>query len=301
MSIEKTEDRGDVVKDENEVTQGDQTGETVDQTDEQTQDAASTDVETQTDAEDAGSKDEPKIPKSRFDQAVGKARKAQEMAERKAQELEEQIKASKGKVDASKIEEEIDALEEDLEAARADGDKARAKQIRTEIRRRDQMLADARAEVKMNYATAVAIEQIRYDAAVAAMEAEHPELNEDSDEYDEDLAGEVIEFKTAFEKSGLSSTEALKKSLKAIYRGGPKPAAEKADEAGKKASDRKADAVTRGLATKKNQPNTTVKGGENSDRAGKLGTAKDVSKMSDKDFDKLSKEDLARLRGDHVS
>lgn len=244
------------------------------------------------------------IPKSRFDQAVNKARREAEAATKRADELEAKVRASEGKIDAAKVEEEIEALEDDLEKAIADGNAEAKKRIRSEIRAKSQSLADSRAQVLAAYSTAQAIEQVRYDALVGQMEAEHPELSPDNEDvYDQDVVDEITEFKEAFEAKGLSSSEALKKSLKAVFRGGTKPEAEKdetkKDEAKTKADERTAAAVKKGIETKGKQP-ADKKAGSDSDKAGKTGKPKDAEKLTDKDFDKLSKEELASMRGDSI-
>lgn len=259
-------------------------------------------------------KDEPKkdppIPKSRFDEAVGKARREMESAARraesaetKARELEERLAASQGQIDAKKVVEEVDELEDKLDQAKADGNKELAKSIRDQIREKQQSLADARAEVRAAHATAVAIEQIRYDAAVEKMETEHTELNPDHDDYDQSVVDELLEYKEAFEAKGLSSSDSLRKAIRAVYRDGKKetPAKDEAADKAAEAGDAKKEAaVAKALAARKDQPANTAKKGANSDAAGKSGTPKDITKISDKEFDKLDDDDLKRMRGDDL-
>lgn len=323
MTKEITEDRGDLVEQDDETLQGGQTDDTVDLKDEKAEAGSDGDKKVVADAEEKveadgkddadaeveedgedGEKDAKSkkiyIPKERFDSAVKKARLAEEAAVKRAEALETQLKAQQGKVDAEKIDKEIDELSDKLDDAVRDGVKEEAKRLRAEIRAKTQMLADARAEVKAQYATAMAVEQIRYNALVDRMEIEHPELNPDNeDTFDEELVAEVSELKTAFEKSGLSSSESLSKALKAVYRNGPKPADEKKVDAKDKADDRKADSVAKGLDTKKKQPpGPGIKAGASSDKAGKKEASLNVGRMSDKEFDKLPEDERKRARGD---
>lgn len=322
MSMEN-EDRGD----EFEVATGDDAGDTADQTNKEPEAKEPEGKEPEGDAkEPEGKEPEGKdkkilIPKDRFDQAVGKARAAEKAALEKAEKLEQELKASKGQIDAEKVEKDLDDLEEKLEKAIADGNTELKTKLRRDIRNLTQALSDAKAQAHAAYATAVAIEQVRYDAVVERMETEHPELNPDNEEgYDEDIVAEIMEYKTAFEAAGKSSTEALKKALKAVY-GSGKPTAEvtkggkpvkgdkgdeepeedkaaKAKKAEELATKRKEDAIKKALDTKEKQPADVKKAGMDSDKAGKAQGPKNVADMSDKDFDKLTDEEKAKLRGD---
>lgn len=311
---DKAEDRGDAIAD------GDESGDTLDpavKADEKDEvaekeatekEAAEKEAAEKVEAEEAAKAKaddkEPKIPKSRFDEAVRKARLEAESANKKAADLEARLRQSQGAVDAAKLEEEIDALEVELDGAKADGNVDKAKAIRAQIRARQQAISDARSDAKANYAVAVAVEQIRYDALVSRMEIEHPELNPElEDTYDKDQVEELLDLKGAFEAKGLGSAEALTKALRTVYRGGPKPAVKEEDAEAKIKADaaaaaRKAEAVKRGLDTKAKQPADGKKVGADSDKAGKGDPASDAAKMSEAAFAKLTPEELARARGD---
>lgn len=261
-------------------------------------------------------KEEPKIPKSRFDEGLAKARKEAEAATKRADDLEAQMKANQGVIDVEKIEERIDELEEELEKSRADGNAEKAAGIRRQIRALNRQVSDSAAAAHAARATAVAVEQIRYGALVDVMEQEHPELNPDkADTYDQEKVDELTEYKLAFEAAGLSSSDSLKKALKAVYPPGAKKEAakveeeddddeteeekaEKADKAAKLASERKEAAVKKALEEKKKQPADNKKAGLDSDKAGQKTKDKPVSKMTEKEWDELPDEDKKRLRGD---
>lgn len=244
------------------------------------------------------------IPKDRFDQGIAKARKEAEAEKNRADQAEARLRAQEGELKEDEVNAAIDVLEEELENAVKDGNTEAKARIRKEIRALSQQLTDSKAAVHAIRATAVAIEQVRYDAAVSLAEKEHPELDPDGDSYDEELVGELSEVTAAFVSRGLSSSESLKKALKVVYRGAKVPVVEKEDkeveetDVEKEAKQRKADAVERGLKAKGKQPADQSKTGLNSDKQGKKGDGIDVTKISDKDFDKLSPEDLKKLRGD---
>lgn len=241
------------------------------------------------------------IPKAVFDERIAKAR-AKEQAEReRADKAEATLKAQKGDVDADNIETQIDKLETDLEAAIADNNAEKKVHIRKEIRALNQQLADARAAVHAARATAIAVEQIRYDALINTMETEHPELNPDNEEaYDEDVVAEITDYKEAFEAKGLSSSEALKKALRAVFKPVAKVDKDEKEDVASVASKRKEAAVAAALAAKGKQPIDTKKSGLDSDKGGKSGTSADIAKMSQKEFDKLTPEELSKARGDTI-
>ena len=296
---------------------GDTPGETGDTKDEQGAVDQGEDAKKELGLDKDEKKEEPRIPKSRFDEGIAKARKEAVAATERADALEAQLKANQGIVDVEKLEASIDDLEDDLDKARADGNADKVAEIRRKIRGINRQISDSAAAAHAARATAVAVEQIRYGALVSQMEAEHPELNPDlEDQYDQEVVNELTEYKSAFEAAGLSSSDSLKKALRAVYGNGKKPAAvkdaedddgesdedkaAKAEKAAALASKRKEEAIAKALAEKKKQPADSKKTGLDSDKAGQKGKDKPVSKMSDKEWDDLSEDEKKRLRGDVI-
>jgi len=239
---------------------------------------------------------EPQIPKVRFDKAVGKARKEAEVASKRAEEAEAKLKSQQGDIDAGQIEGEIDDLYEKADQAQADGQKEVLKALRREIREKQQLLADARAEVKASYKAAQAIEQVRYDRVVEDMEKEHPELNPDNEDgYEEEAVADIMELTEAFVAKGEGSAVALKKAIRLFY----KNAKAESDPEDTTTEDRKEAAIKKALDTKAKQP-AEKKAGLDSDKGGKKGKITDPSKVSEKDWVTLSKEELAEMRGDSL-
>lgn len=242
------------------------------------------------------------IPKSRFDEAVKKEREAREAAESTAKELQAQLNANKVAIDTVKLEGEIEKLEDELDAAMADNQIEDKKRLRKEIRVRQEAISEARAEQRSRYATAVAVEQIRYDALLDRLEAAHPEINADHDNYNEQIAADVLDLKSAYEAKGLGSAEALRKAASFVFKEVAKAEKPKEDEKPKPdaeaAAKRKEEAIAKGLAARKGQPPKSGTAGSDSTAAGGAVTKATVSKLSDTDFDKLTKEELAVLRGD---
>ncbi len=254
------------------------------------------------------------IPKARFDEAVSKEREKAKAAEQRAKDLEAKLAKQEEGLSAEKIGQELDALEDKLDAAIADNDEAAKKAIRAEIRAKNRELVQAEARRQGAYATAVAVEQVHYNALVAQLEATHPEVNPDSDQYDADVETELAELKAAYEATGMGSTDALKKAAKYIFKTAPEEvkkekAGEKASEptdeekkvAAEKAAKLREEAVKRGLEAKGKQPAASAdKVGKSADSRGESPDKPNVAKMSDKDFEKLTDEQKARMRGDFI-
>lgn len=290
------------------------------------EDSTETIVEAQTDEEKAAAKEaadkaaaaekdkDKTIPKGRFDEAVKKERGRAEAAEARAKELEAKLKVQDDGVDAAKVEKEITELEDRLDQAIADGDVESKKRIRAEIREKTQALAKSEATRQAAYATAVAVERVRYDAALSLLETSHPEINPDDDKFSQEALDEVIELKGAYEAAGMGSTDALKKAAKYVLKTAPAQAKEEVEKemtAEEKAAKAKADAtaeatrreeaIRRGAKAKAQQPAADAdKSGKSSDKRGGSLTTADAVKMNEKDFNKLTDEDLARMRGDTV-
>lgn len=252
------------------------------------------------------------IPKERFDAAVAKERQRAEAAEKKAEAALAELATKATTVDVKKLEGELDTLEEALDKALAESDPAERKRLRGEIRAKTAQITDARVEARAAAGTAIAIEQIRYDAVVSSLETEYSFLNPDVETtFDVVLATEVMELKTAFEHAGMGSAAALKKAVgtlkhKLDAKKAPAKdeataeAAKKAEEekaaAAKKAEEveekRRADAVAAGLEAKKGTPPTGT------GTVDKTLTDVKVGELSEEAFDKLPEAEKKRLRGD---
>lgn len=263
-----------------------------------------------------------RIPKDRFDEAVNKERDARMAAEAKAKELEEALDRQNKGVDLKTLEAEIDDLEDRLEAEMAEGTPAARKDLRRQIRDRQEQISDAKANARAVHATALAVEQIRYDAVVDKMEVDFPFLNVDNKEvFDSKVASAVIELKGAYEAAGLASSEALKKAMSTLRRdledakkalrkddeGEELTAEEKVAKAEKEAKEktagrtaeaaaerRREEAVKKGLEARTKQPADSKAVG----KGDKTIVEPDVKKMTDKQFDDLPEAELQRMRGD---
>jgi len=238
-----------------------------------------------------------RIPKARFDEAVRKERARAAALEEKLKELERAQAEGRKQATTSDIEKAIEALEEKYDAADADGNAALKREIRQQIRQAERTLARQEAQAEASTARLTAIEEIKYNALLDQMESEYPQLNPESDKYDEDLVRELADLKEAFERKGLGSTAALKRAkgyvLKGLHRAAAEANEPETPAAEDKGAKRKAEAVKKGAETAGKQPPQLKNVGANSDSA-----AGKVGQMTESEFDALPESTKRKMRGD---
>lgn len=176
----------------------------------------------------------------------------------------------------------------------------------SQIRRTERQINEAKSDFKLQASIAQATEQARYNVALERVEEAFPVLNEDSDEFDKAVLGEVVEMKIFYETMrNMTPTKALQAAVKKVI-GTETKTQEKATEIAPKvdakdvAAERKKAAVAKTLEAVGKTPASIAKVGLDSDKAGGSLTPKDVMKMTQDDFRKLPDDVLARMRGDAV-
>lgn len=251
---------------------------------------------------------EAKIPKSRFDEAVGKEREAREAAERRAAEAERKLQEGQA---AQVRTDQIDAIEADianLEQKHADllldGNAKEAAAVMKEIRMAERRIARAESDAIADQRVTRTLETQKFDTVVARIEADYPEFNPDSDKYDTDLVGLVLAKQGNLIRSeGMTPSAAMEKAAKDVAGRFLKP--EEAKVEGKKglastqAADRKQEQVAKNLEASQRQPASMKDAGIDSDKAGKTSSI-DVSTMSADELAALPEATRQRLRGDFV-
>lgn len=250
---------------------------------------------------------EAKIPKSRFDEAVGKEREAREAAERRAAELERQLKAQEAQETQTAQIEEIEAKIGELEAKHAelllDGNSKEAAAVMKEIRHAERQIARAEADALADRRITQTLEKKTFDAVVARIEADHPQFNPESEVYDSDLVELVLTKQQALMRGGLAPSAAMEKAAKDVAERFLKADEPKEDPKGlaaaKAAEDRKAAQLSKNLDTAKKQPPSMKNVGIDSDKAGKNSEV-DVLSMTADEFAALPEATKAKLRGDYV-
>lgn len=247
-------------------------------------------------------RDEPRIPKARFDEAVAKERARAEALERQLAELQAAQAQVKRQEDTGKLEAEITALERQRAQLLLDGEADKAAEIAMTIRAKERQLAIEESRSMTAQAKEQAREEIRLELTVERLENEYPELNPESDAYDEDLVELVLaRQKSLVERNRMSPSKALAQAATSIMARFGAQKAEAGEQKGLKSTvaDRKQAQVKKNLEALKKQPASTKDAGMDSDKMGEK-LLPDVSKMTYEEFEALPEATKAKLRGDFV-
>jgi hypothetical protein len=248
-------------------------------------------------AEDADKAKRIRIPKSRFDEAVNREREKTRRAEEENEQLRQELAKREVSQDVKVIQNRIDELEEQIEGFRADGKKTELAAARREIRELQDVLLEQKVNVRALQAKEMAKIELRYDTYVEQIEKDHPELNPDDDAYDAELAAELKEAKDGYVALGYTPYDALRKVMTRMFRQQPAAASAPAP----KNEDRTVAARTKAAEAARRQPPSLRDAGFDSDKAGgSAGDAKNIMKMDQKDFAKLTDDQKRVMRGDDV-
>lgn len=251
---------------------------------------------------------EAKIPKSRFDEAVGKEREAREAAEKRAAELERKLQAGEREAVRTEqieaIEASIAAMEEKHAELLLDGNGKDAAKVMKEIRMAERQIATAEAESRASAQINQRLEAQKFDTVVARIEADHPQFNPESESYDADLVELVLSKQNALMRvEGLTPSQAMDNAAKYVAERFLKQAEQVKEEPkglGKKqVEDRKEEQVRKNLETQKRQPASMKESGIDSDKAGKTSDI-DIGNLTVDEFAALPEATKAKLRGDYI-
>ncbi len=242
------------------------------------------------------------VPKHRFDEAVQKEREAREAAERRLAEATAKLKTEEEQIDVKKISDEIKELNKQHSKLLLDGEHEKASEVMDRIQSKIEERAELRNNAKFSKATAQAVEQVRWDAAVAQLESSYPQFNKDSESFDQDLVDLTIaEQRRLMSQEGLSASAAILKAGTKIMTKFGSSADKKAEPKGLDAAkdgDRKSKQVEKNLDTDKRQAPSMKDTGTDSDKIGKTKSDEDISKMTPEEIAALPASTRARLRGD---
>lgn len=288
---EDSDDDGDDSDDEAEVESGDDSGEEGDSDDE---DAATDDDNV---VEDKDKDRDPGIPRHRFNEVNERMKRA----EQRLAELEAQ---SKAKEEAAEDKFDFDAAEKEYMDLLLDGNTDAAAAKRNEIRVAEQELFTKQATQQ---ATSTIDEQAEMrDLNALSLQAEEmfPVFNQESDDYDPVIANKVVTYMKGYMSDGQGISDAFVSGLADVieqyglddrYGRSESPDPKPAPEA------KKGKPITKTkekLAASKKAAPSPAGHGEGSAARGV--STPSISDMSDADMDKLTPEQLSRLRGDYV-
>lgn len=243
------------------------------------------------------------IPLDRHEKLLKKERARREELEAQLSQSRAGQQMAQANEDLSRVEDELVAMEAKYNDLLAEGDTQVAAQLMTQIRRKNAELNSITAAQRDAEVMARAVEKVRFDEALDRIEEAYPELDPESEDYDEDTYQDVYDLMMAGRQRGLSATKALQRAVARVM-GAETTAQKRATTATPRvdendvASRRRGEAVRRNLDAARRTPPATHRISANNDAAGGALTAKAVMNMSEDDFEKLSDKDLARLRGD---
>lgn len=259
------------------------------------------------------SKKDTRIPLSRHKELLEKERAERAELEKRLKHYEHADKVADAHAELTAQEKKLVELEKQLAKLNADGETERAAEKMREIRQLDREIIKAENDAQVAAAIAIATENARYNIALERVEEAYPQLNPDHESYDKELMTDVADLKITYQRRGMTATEALQKAVKrlvpqetkkqeAAAEVKPKVDAEAVEKEVKKdlAAERKKGAVEKALDAAKKTPPATTDVGADSDKAGGTISAKDVIKMSQKDFAALPEEMLKKMRGDEL-
>jgi len=250
------------------------------------------------------------IPKERFDEAVQREREEKERVATRLAELEKREADRAVSEDLQEASAKIKELIGEHTQLISDGELEKASDKMEEMLQLQGDMQARRAEAVAQQSSSQAKSEIQYDAVVAKLEIDYPEINpEDPEHFDREAVRRVQAYMTGLiNMEGMSPSKALQESVTTILgakraeeKADEKSAEEKAEEAAAMGMRRKEAAVTKNVETQKKQPADLKDVGQDHDKEGGPLDASAVMKMSWEEFVKLPEEKLSEMRGDHMS
>ena len=236
------------------------------------------------------------IPIQRMDAIKARLNKKVEAAEARARELEAELRAQRkdegDSVAAKEFFKKIDSLYEAVEQARLDGNAKEAAKLQRELDTMKEQASTAKQQYMAKQEALQIQEVAAYNAAVDFIEAKVPELDPNSDDFDEDLMEDIQAVTRGYEERGMRPVDALKKALKVVLQ---RDVFAPEDMRKKAVLPKKTD-VKKNIDAAKRQPPDSQEGAP-PEKSQKL----DVSKLTDEEFEKLPEQTKRRLRGDYLT
>jgi hypothetical protein len=240
------------------------------------------------------------VPRERMKEAVEKERERTAAASARAKELEDRLSAQTTSQDIVEAQKIVRDFIKQRNSFLGDGELDKASEVDAKIFELQEAIAERKAEIKAESSKIQAVETMKYDTIVERLENEHPELNPDADEYDDDLAMEMRALMRGYQTElKLTPAQALTRAAKRMFP--PSAAAEeKPDKTAETGMRRKKEATEKNLTAAKQIPATTKDTGLDHDKKGGGLDTKTVMNMNYEEFSKLGDDVLSRLRGDSL-
>jgi len=235
-------------------------------------------------------KKSPMVPKSRLDEVLAKQKKLQK-------QLDEQL-AQQAEIQAEAPQYDFEIKEAEYQQLVLEGETDKATSLRNEIRMAEREQTMFEVQQKMGQTVQQSQEAIQLQATAKTIEEQYPILDENSQNYNSELADEVVELRDAFIMQGYQASDALTRATKYVVASkAPEPVVEESlpkKGNGEITQRKKRATVQKKLAAAESQP-PDLKGQGNAERG--EGTL-DVNALSEDEFNALPEETLRRLRGD---
>jgi len=225
---------------------------------------------------------EPMIPKSRFDEVLAKQKALQKkLEEATAPAIEAITEAPEYDFDAKEIQYQDHIL---------NGEPEKATALRADMRKaeREQMIFEM--QNRMGQTVQKNQEALELEAKAQQIALTHPQLDETSATYDQNLTQEVLELRDAFIVQGFTGADALDRAAKYVV-GSTNPISTPKTENNVTETKRKVANVQKKLDAAESQP-PAMKGQNKTEK--KI----DLNVLSTEEFDALPAETLRRMRGD---
>lgn len=255
---------------------------------------------------------EPRIPQSRVNEIVARAKARTEVLQNRVAELEQAVQRGEEALNFDEVEREIDKLEGQYSTLILEGKATEAAQLRRNIRGIERRVMQTQAAYHAETRSTKAIEELRTDEVIDQLEEGYTFLDPSHPDYDKETVDEILAYQRGFVATGHRGDVAMAMAAKYVlsqFELEPEGGAAAPDEGGDGGSA--AAGAANGLRRGADFRAKAELAGRlpPAMRAGRPGvphstTAKDLASLGQQGFDKirpkLSEDDLARARGDIV-
>lgn len=258
-------------------------------------------------SEDDKPKSGKKSANERIQELIRRNKEREADLQRQIADLQKVTTVNKTNENLEQAEAQLADLEDKYSQAMLDGQAKEASAIRQQMRQLERAISVAEARFEAAAAKDAVKAELAYDAAVDAIEDRYPMLNPDAEEFDGDVAQEVLELHSALVSKGMAPATSIQRAVKYVLAEHGLLSSAAADDRGDEVPDAKTtglkrtlDAKNRNAAASKSQPPNAAKVGADTDALGGGLDENSILKMNQEDFAKLSDDALAKMRGDFV-
>lgn len=247
------------------------------------------------------------IPKTRFDQALNKERERAAVAERELQQYRAREQQMRQAANFEESQAKIKEMLKQHSSLLADGDLDKASEVMENVLQLRDDMQNARMAAQADNARNSAKIEVQYDALVQRLEAEYPEINPDTDDFDAAAVRRVQMMVTGImQNEGKNPAQALQEATDILLKPlkvakneslRDKPS-QTAVETGMRRTQQQ---INKNIKASSAQPPATLEVGADHDKTGGVLDADMLATMSFEDFMKVPDEELAKMRGDFLN